>query len=175
MSKALLKASREGRLEHVRVALDSGAEPNQVDSHGMLPRPPTGESVIACTNTLAFSRATGMTAVIYAASANNAECLKVLVAAGGDTNARSHTGVTPLTYAAHHNNIGAARWLLSLRVGRRAGCTRPPARDQRGAVLPDPTPRLVQANAKTLRGLTALHTAVSCHTSPLANLRSHAH
>ena len=34
---------------------------------------------------------------------------------------------------------------------------------------------LVQANAKPLRGLTALHTAVSCHTSPLANLRSHAH
>jgi len=141
MSKALLKSSREGQLEHVRVALQSGAEPNQVDSHGM-------------------------TAVIYAAAANNAECLKVLVGAGGDVNARSHTGVTALTYAAHHNNIAAARWLLSLRQGRRAGCTRPPARDQRGAVLPDPTPHLVQANAKTLRGLTALHTAVSCHTSP---------
>jgi hypothetical protein len=88
-------------VEHVCTALDSGADPNQLDSHGMSP-------------------------LMYAAAGNNAECLKACVGRGGDVNLQSGNGCTALIYAASRNNVEAARWLLQLRVGH-AGRSNPPA------------------------------------------------
>ena len=102
MSKALVKAAREGSLERLTRAFDAGADPNVPDSHGM-------------------------TAAMYAAAANNLELLRACVARGADVNAQSSTGCTPLVHAAARNHAGATRWLLALKQGF-AGATLQPAR-----------------------------------------------
>ena len=51
MSKLLLKAAKEGDLQRMQRAFDAGADPNYRDSHGM-------------------------TAIMYAAAANNLELLR---------------------------------------------------------------------------------------------------
>ena len=143
MSKALMKACRDGRVEHVCTALDSGADPNQLDSHGMSP-------------------------LMYAAGpGNSAECLKACVGRGGDVNLQSGNGCTALIYAASRNNVESVRWLLQLRVGH-AGRSDPPAGARHAC-----DPNLKTANGFTALITAVVHTHLEVARLLLDNPLTH--
>ena len=67
----------------------------------------------------------GCTAIVSAAANKHREILKQLVASGANVNAECKSGSTALSYAAKHNDIDAAEYLLSVGADQ----------SRRGAVL----------------------------------------
>jgi len=85
---ALSTAAREGDLARLRSLLDSGADPNQRDSHGNRP-------------------------LIEAVAAGHADAARLLIAAGANPNLAALGGRTPLIEAAIGGHIEIARLLIS--------------------------------------------------------------
>ncbi len=82
----LMLAAERGQLEILQVLLDAGVNVNEATTDH------------------------GYTALVFAC--NNADAVKVLLNAGADANAKNHSGVTVLMYAAMDGDLGAVKALL---------------------------------------------------------------
>ena len=89
-----MRAIDEGDIELAKQLIQNGADVNACD-----PRPLLGDH---------------LTALHYAAFANNAELIQMLVANGADINAQTTNGQTPLYWAGANGNFAAVETLLKL-------------------------------------------------------------
>ena len=112
----LVRAANTGDLEAVQRLIESGADPNSVDQHGMGPlltfHPDVMQYLLAHSADPNVQRNENITPVLGGVT-GHVECMKLLLDAGADPNrASEHNGETPLHFAAGGDSIEAVKLLL---------------------------------------------------------------
>lgn len=124
----LVQAANAGDLATVKLLIESGADPNCVDRHGMGPllnfHPEVTRYLLAHGADPDAQRNENISPVIIGVS-GNFECLRLMVEAGADVNrASEHNGETVLHAVAGGTDVEPVRFLLEHGANPNA-CTKP--------------------------------------------------